>query len=57
MRCIHPDDPVVLVRNPDTPVALYYLPIVRGRQALKVMVHYIDGDSRREGGLPAMGER
>ncbi len=35
---------------PDTPVALYYLPIVRGRQALGMMVCDIDDYSRREGG-------
>ncbi len=58
MCCIHLDDSVIVIGNPDTPVALYYLPIVRSRQAHGVMVCDINDYSRREGGvcLPWVGD-
>ncbi len=31
LRCIHLDDSVLVVGNPDAPIVLNYLPIVRGR--------------------------
>ena len=47
LRCIHLDDSVIVLSNPDPPVALYYLPVVKGREALWMVVCDTNGYSRR----------